>query len=155
MGKKRVIEENKEAVLKEGAKIEAKEKKSAEPQVAKKSKFGHLNFAKVYIQSTYNNTIITLTDDKGSIVIWSSAGALGFKGPKKATPFAASRVIETILEKTRNLGIREVGVFVRGVGGGREGAIRALANQGLEISFIKDVTPVPHNGCRAPKPRRV
>ncbi|OIO51294.1 MAG: 30S ribosomal protein S11 [Parcubacteria group bacterium CG1_02_44_65] len=115
----------------------------------------HLRSAKIYIQSTYNNTIITLTDPNGNIIAWSSAGAAGFKGPKKATPFAASRVIEILLGKVRSLDIREVSVFVRGVGSGRDAAVRALINYGLEISVIKDLTAMPHNGCRPRKPRRV
>ncbi len=157
MGKKRVIKKTEEELLKETETREAAEKKAARPTPSKgkKSKLGQLTQAKVYIQSTYNNTMITLTDLQGNVVAWSSAGAVGFKGPKKATPFAASRVVEALIEKVRNLGLREVTVFVRGVGSGREAAIRALVNYGLEVSSIKDVTPVPHNGCRPPKPRRV
>lgn len=157
MGKKRVIKKTEEELLKETEKREAAEKKAARPTPSKgkKSRLGQLTQAKVYIQSTYNNTMITLTDLQGNVVAWSSAGAVGFKGPKKATPFAASRVVEALIEKVRNLGLREVIVFVRGVGSGREAAIRALVNYGLEVSAIKDVTPVPHNGCRPPKPRRV
>jgi len=92
---------------------------------------------------------------RGNVIAWASSGMVGFRGPKKATPFAASRIVEVLLEKVKNMGIREVAVLVRGVGSGRDAAIRALANQGLEISSIKDITPIPHNGCRPPKPRRV
>ena len=99
--------------------------------------------------------MITLTDLSGNVLAWASAGALGFKGPKKATPFAASKVVSAILEKTRDLNIKEASIFVKGVGSGRESAVRALANHGIEISLIKDVTPIPHNGCRPKKPRRV
>ena len=99
--------------------------------------------------------MITLTDMQGRVIVWSSAGSVGFKGPKKATPFAASRVVESLIEKISGSGLREISVFVRGVGSGRDAAVRALVNQGLEISSIKDVTPVPHNGCRPRRPRRV
>jgi len=154
MGKKRIIKKSEEELLKEA---EGSDKKAAQtaPRKGKKRKIGPLNHGKVFIQSTYNNTMITLTDLSGNIVAWSSAGSVGFKGPKKATPFAASKVVETIIEKTRGLDLREVSIFVRGVGSGRDAAIRALVNHGLEISSIRDVTPIPHNGCRAKKPRRV
>ncbi|MBI2121905.1 MAG: 30S ribosomal protein S11 [Candidatus Sungbacteria bacterium] len=108
-----------------------------------------------YIQATYNNTIITITDEKGGVIAWSSAGSVGFSGTKKATPFAAARVAEFLAEKMRKAGIQELMVFVKGVGSGRDSAIRALANQGFAISRIKDITPIPHNGPRPRKPRRV
>ncbi len=157
MGKKRVIEKTEAEILKETEEREAIEKKASQKVYSqeKKGKSASLNQAKIYIQSTYNNTIITLTDINGNVIAWSSAGHLGFKGPKKATPFAASRIVDSLLEKVKNLNLSEVSVFVKGVGSGRESAIRALANQGLEISSIKDVTPIPHNGCRPRKPRRV
>ncbi len=154
MGKKRIIKKTEEELLKETEGAEKKEVK-ATPKKGKKKKLGRLNRANVYIQSTYNNTMITLTDLEGNIVAWSSAGSVGFKGPKKATPFAASKVVETLIEKARGLDLREVSIFVRGVGSGRDAAIRALVNYGLEISSIKDMTPIPHNGCRPKKPRRV
>ena len=109
----------------------------------------------VYIQATYNNTIITITDDKGNAIAWSSAGSLGFSGAKKATPFVAARVAETAIFKARKSGIHEVAVLVSGVGSGRDSAIRAVANQGLNIISIKDITPLPHNGPRPKKVRRV
>ena len=149
MGKKRVIKKTEEEILKETEVREAAERKVA------KKKVGQLEQAKIFIQSTYNNTIITLTDKQGKVITWSSSGSVGFKGPKKATSFAASRVVEVLLEKVKNLNLREVSIFVRGVGSGREAAVRTLINHGLEIDSIKDVTPVPHNGCRPPKPRRV
>lgn len=157
MGKKRVIEKTKEEILKETEAREAAERKAAQVTrvKSKKGKISQLEQAKIFIQSTYNNTIITLTDRKGNVLTWASAGSVGFKGPKKATPFAASRVVEALLEKVKNLTLKEVAVFIRGVGSGREAAVRALIGHGLEISLIKDVTPVPHNGCRPPKPRRV
>lgn len=157
MGKKKVIKKTKEELLKEAEDREAVEKKASSSIKSKgsRSKAGSLSHAFIYIQSSYNNTIVTLTDAQGNIVAWSSAGAVGFKGPKKATPFAASRVIETLIEKVKKLGVREVSIFVKGVGSGRDAAIRALVNHGLEINAIKDMTPIPHNGCRPRKPRRV
>jgi small subunit ribosomal protein S11 len=108
-----------------------------------------------YIQSTYNNTIVTLADDTGKVLAWSSAGSIGFKGTKKSTPYAASLIVKNVVEKVKKLGLKEVNVFVKGIGSGRDSAIRSLAQQGLTINAIKDVTPVPHNGCRQPKPRRI
>lgn len=110
---------------------------------------------RAYILATYNNTQITVTDENGNVAAWSSAGSLGFSGAKKATPYAASRVAETVVEKVRKSGIQEVHVFVSGVGSGRDSAVRALANHGLNIMSVKDTTPLPHNGPRPKKPRRV
>lgn len=109
----------------------------------------------VHISATFNNTIVSITDPTGGIVAWSSAGAVGFKGTKKGTPFAASSAAEKAAAKALELGVREVSVLVKGPGAGRETAIRALQGAGLEISSIKDVTPIPHNGCRPRKKRRV
>jgi len=108
-----------------------------------------------HIQSTYNNTMVCLSDMKGEIISWSSAGTIGFKGAKKATPFAAGLVAKNAVEKAKKSGIREVDVFIKGVGPGRESAARSLISNGLVINSIKDVTPIPHNGCRPPKVRRV
>jgi len=108
-----------------------------------------------HIQSTYNNTMVCLSDSKGEIISWSSAGSIGFKGAKKATPFAAGLVAKNVIDKARKSGIKEVDVFIKGVGPGREAAARALIANGLVINSIKDVTPIPHNGCRPPKVRRV
>ncbi len=108
-----------------------------------------------HIQSTFNNTIITLTDTKGEAISWSSAGQVGFKGTKKGTPFAAQLAAESAARKAMEHGLKRVDVHVKGPGSGRETAIRALGQVGLEVSLIKDVTPLPHNGCRAPKRRRV
>jgi small subunit ribosomal protein S11 len=157
MGKKRIVKKTEEELLRETEARETAERKAVQVGRAKgkKKKLGRLERARVYIQSTYNNTIITLTDLQGNVLAWASAGSVGFKGPKKATPFAASRVVKALIEKIKDVELKEVSVFVKGVGSGREAAIRALANQGLEISSIKDVTPIPHNGCRPPKPRRV
>jgi small subunit ribosomal protein S11 len=108
-----------------------------------------------HIQATYNNTIITLTDQQGNVLAWSSAGANGFKGAKKSTPYAAGIIVKNAVEKTKELGLTDVEVFVKGVGAGREAAIRSLHASGLNVSSIKDMTPIPHNGCRPKKPRRV
>ena len=108
-----------------------------------------------HIQSTFNNTIITITDVRGDALSWSSSGAIGFKGTKKGTPFAAQLAADSAARKAMEHGLRRVEVFVRGPGSGRETAIRTLQAVGLEVSVIKDVTPIPHNGCRPPKRRRV
>ena len=108
-----------------------------------------------HIQATFNNTIVTITDPAGNAVSWRSAGVLRFKGSRKSTPFAAQLVAEDACRKAMEHGVRSVGVFVKGPGTGRESALRAIANSGLRITHIKDVTPIPHNGCRPPKKRRV
>src|SRR3989339_1187660 len=102
-----------------------------------------------YIQATYNNTIVTVTDQNGNTLAWSSAGACGFRGPKKATPYAASMIVKTIADKVKETGLRELAVFVRGVGSGRDSAVRALNANGFTVTSIKDMTPLPHNGCRS------
>lgn len=108
-----------------------------------------------HIQSTFNNTIISITDTNGNSIAWSSAGALGFKGSRKSTPFAAQIAAEAVAKKAMENGMRSIEVYVKGPGSGREAAIRSLQAAGLEVSLIKDVTPIPHNGCRPPKRRRV
>lgn len=117
--------------------------------------FKEISCAKIYIYSSYNNTIITVTNEKGDVIASSSAGKVGFSGPKKATPHAAGIVVKDVWDRIKNYNIKEFQIFVKGVGTGREAAIRALAELGLNISSIKDITPIPHNGCRPPKPRRV
>lgn len=149
MGKKKVIEQTKEEAVKEA---EAVEKASAKQAAAPKQ---HWENGRIYIQATYNNTIITVTDEKGGVITWMSAGSLGFSGPKKATPFAASKVAEAIAQKIERTGPNNVEIFVRGVGSGRDSAIRSFAGKGLNITVIKDVTPIPHNGPRPAKTRRV
>ncbi len=153
MGKKRIIKQTTEELAKEGeAMMERRDKaRTDEAPVLRQA----VRRGVAHILATYNNTMITLTDEKGSVLAWSSAGALGFKGTRKATPFAAARVAEAVVEKTRKAGLEGVTVLVKGVGSGRESAIRALANQGLNITLIKDVTPIPHNGPRPKKVRRV
>lgn len=108
-----------------------------------------------YIQATYNNTIVSITDEQGNVLAWSSAGVNGFKGPKKATPYAAGVIVRNAAEKVKEMGLQTVDVFVKGVGAGREAAIRALHANGLTVGSIKDQTPIPHNGCRPKKSRRV
>ena len=108
-----------------------------------------------HIHSSFNNTIVSITDTDGNVISWGSAGGLGFKGSRKSTPFAAGEVAETAARKAMEHGLKTVEVYVKGPGSGREAAIRALQTAGLEISAIKDVTPIPHNGCRPPKKRRV
>jgi len=108
-----------------------------------------------HVQCTYNNTIVAFSDLSGKILAWSSAGSRGFKGAKKATPYAATQIVNAAAEKAAKYGLRELEVYVKGVGSGREAAIRALANNNFELITIKDVTPIPHNGCRPKKPRRV
>ncbi|MBT9315360.1 30S ribosomal protein S11 [Leptothoe spongobia] len=109
----------------------------------------------VHIQSTFNNTIVTITDTKGDAISWASAGSSGFKGAKKGTPFAAQTAADSAARRAMDQGMRQVEVMVSGPGAGRETAIRALQGAGLEITLIRDVTPIPHNGCRPPKRRRV
>jgi small subunit ribosomal protein S11 len=109
----------------------------------------------VHIHSTFNNTIITISDPQGNVVAWASAGAVGFKGSRKGTPFAAQVAAESAARKAAELGMRQVQVFVKGPGAGRESALRSLQAAGFVVSVIKDVTPIPHNGCRPPKRRRV
>jgi len=109
----------------------------------------------VYIQATFNNTIVTITDITGNAVSWASAGGLGFRGAKKSTPYAAQTTSETAAKKAMDFGLREVNVFVKGPGQGRESAIRALGTLGLKVKSIRDVTPIPHNGCRPRKTRRI
>ncbi|MEW5821345.1 MAG: 30S ribosomal protein S11 [Cyanobacteriota bacterium] len=109
----------------------------------------------VHIQSTFNNTIVTSTDMQGNVIAWASAGTVGFKGARKGTPFAAQQASETVAKKSMDQGMKTCEVRVKGPGAGRETAIRAIQAAGLEISLIKDVTPIPHNGCRPPKRRRV
>lgn len=108
-----------------------------------------------FIKATYNNTIVTLTDTSGNVLSWASAGIAGFKGPKKSTPYAAQIIARIAIEKAKEFGLTEVSAMVKGVGPGRESAVRALNANGLIVTRIKDITPIPHNGCRAKKPRRI
>jgi small subunit ribosomal protein S11 len=110
---------------------------------------------RAYIQSTFNNTIVTITDTEGGVLAWASSGTSGFKGSRKGTPFAARLAAETVAKKVQEYGMRRVDVYVKGPGSGRETAIRSLQSAGLEVSSIRDITPIPHNGCRPPRRRRI
>ena len=123
--------------------------------VAKKKIKKNVSAGADHIQSSFNNTIVTMTDTQGNVLSWASAGGLGFKGSRKNTPYAASQAAETAANAAKEHGLKSVDVYVKGPGSGREAAIRALQTAGLEINMIKDVTPIPHNGCRPPKRRRV
>ena len=151
MGKKKVVEKTGEEALKEKDNVESAITKAAVKSTGSKK----IESGKVYINASYNNTLITATDKNGGVVAWASAGSMGFSGPKKATPFAASKVIALISEKLKKLGFVNIDIVVKGVSAGRDSAIRSLANQGFNILSIKDVTPIPHNGPRPKKPRRV
>jgi small subunit ribosomal protein S11 len=124
---------------------------------AARKKRGRKNISEgvVHIHSTFNNTIVTITDYQGNVISWASAGSMGFKGSRKGTPFAAQQAADNAAKKAMDHGLRTVQIFVRGPGAGRESALRALQSAGINISLIKDVTPIPHNGCRPPKRRRV
>jgi small subunit ribosomal protein S11 len=149
MGKKRVIDKTKEVVDTEKEKIDQEMKKEV------KHKIRGFGEGRVYISCSYNNTILTLTDTQGNVLAWTTAGNIGFRGSKKSTPFVASKVAEVLTQKAQKVGIEKISIFVKGVGGGRDSAIRALAARGFDITAIKDITPIPHNGCRPRKPRRV
>lgn len=141
MGKRRVVKKGGDDSSGSGKVVRASKRK--------------LDVGTLYVQATYNNTKVSLADEKGNIVAWSSSGSLGFAGAKKGTPFAAAKVGETVGERAVAMGVRETSVVVKGVGAGRESAIRAFAGKGIGLSTISDVTPVPHNGPRPPRPRRV
>jgi small subunit ribosomal protein S11 len=151
MGKKKVTTQSSDdTAKKEGAAAAAPVAKSAS---AKKSH--RVQEGKVFINATYNNTVVTVTDVKGNVIAWASAGSLGFAGPKKSTPFASSKVIAAITEKVQATGPKDISIIVKGIGSGRDSAIRSLINNGFNVLSIKDATPVPHNGPRPVKVRRV
>ncbi len=129
-------------------------KNVAKKTVARRNR-KNIDKGQAHIHSSFNNTIVTITDTNGNTISWGSAGGLGFKGSRKSTPFAAGEVAETAAKAAMEHGLKTVEVYVKGPGAGREAAIRSLQSAGLEISSIKDVTPIPHNGCRPPKRRRV
>ncbi|MES2202941.1 MAG: 30S ribosomal protein S11 [Patescibacteria group bacterium] len=141
MGKKRIVKKGGDA----GA------AGSSTPRQSKRK----LDSGILYVEATYNNTKVSLADSKGNIVTWSTSGSLGFAGAKKGTPFAAAKVGELVGDRAAAMGVKDVAVEVRGVGAGRESSIRAFATKGINVNSIKDTTPVPHNGPRPPKPRRV
>ncbi|MFH1457532.1 MAG: 30S ribosomal protein S11 [Patescibacteria group bacterium] len=128
--------------------VKGKKKKKKEP-------FLRGGRGQVHVSSSYNNTIVSISDLNGAVLTWASAGKCGFKGPKKATPYAAGVIVKSLIDKIKDLGIKEVDVFLKGVGTGREAVVRALGANGMQVISIKDVTPIPHGGCRAKKPRRM
>jgi|SRR3989338_4934454 len=150
MGKKHVTEQNQEEVIKESEKVDQAMKKEAKVKASTRIAEG-----RVYVSSSYNNTIVTLTDSRGNVLASKSAGAVGFKGTKKSTSFAASRVAEAIANICKKLGMEKLEVYIKGIGAGRESALRTLVGQGLNVVTIKDVTPIPHNGVKAKKVRRI
>ncbi len=152
MGKKTVKTQEGDSAVKATKPIEGAVVKAAS---AAKRKSKHVQEGKVYVNATYNNTVVTVTDTTGNVLAWASAGSLGFSGPKKATPFASSKVIAAITEKIQASGPKDISVIVKGIGSGRDSAIRSLINNGFNILSIKDATPIPHNGPRPAKIRRV
>ncbi|HNY97658.1 MAG TPA: 30S ribosomal protein S11 [Candidatus Pacearchaeota archaeon] len=149
MGKKRVIAKNEEAAINEQEKVEKKIRGNISNASSRNDE------GIVYIFCSYNNTIATLTDARGNALYWTSAGNLGFGGTRKGTPFAATKVGDTIVEAAKKRGITRLSIKLRGIGSGRDSAIRAITSKDLDIVSIEDVTSVPHNGCRSKKPRRV
>jgi len=146
MGKKKIIQKSGSPEIKTATAVPSK------PTVGSKNRIEN---GRIYVQASYNNTIITVTDDKGNVITWLSAGSLGFSGSKKSTPFAAGKVAEAIFEKIAKSGPFNVEIFVRGVGSGRDASVRSFLSKGLNIKSIRDTTPIPHNGPRPRKVRRV
>lgn len=148
MGKKRIVK------TEETAKPEKTETGEVKTEAVRKTKGKRFESGVLYVESTYNNTKLTLTDDKGNTLAWATSGGLGFKGAKKGTPFAAAKVGETLALKAQSLGLKDVRVIIKGVGSGRESSVRGFISKGIGIISISDMTPVPHNGPKPPKPRR-
>ncbi len=149
MGKKRVIKKSQEELIAEKEKIDRKLRKEVSVSSSQSLKKG-----KIFISSSYNNTLISLADANGNILFWRSAGSIGFKGTKKGTSFAGSKVAEAIVDACQKMRMNKVDVFIKGIGGGRDAALKTLSNKGVDILSIADVTPLPHNGCRVRKIRR-
>ncbi|MGC8881020.1 MAG: 30S ribosomal protein S11 [Minisyncoccia bacterium] len=147
MGKKRIVTKGGEDVSQISEKISTVSQKGPAHKAIEKGR--------IYIRASYNNTQMIFTDNNGNVICWASSGALGFKGPKKATPYAASKVAEVLLQKIEKLGVKSVDVYIEGVGGGRQSALYTLGTKGLNIDLIKDITPVPHNGPKPVNVRRV
>ncbi len=150
MGKKKIGTQTEAEAIGQAAAIEGAVVAASTKGVSKKFDKGN-----VYVKASYNNTIISVTDDKGNLVAWSTAGSLGFRGPKKATPFAASKVVAALSEKLRKAGLQKVSIYLNGIGGGRDSSVRSFVNQGFEVLSIHDVTPIPHNGPKPKKVRRI
>ncbi len=152
MGKKRVISENKTDA--QGVSVKASES----PEKSKKGGgTANLTSARFYVAASYNNTRVSVVDSGGNLLAWSSAGSMGFKGPKKSTPYAASKVVDNVFEKLGGIeaGKFSISIYVQGIGSGRDAAVRAIAGRGFNIATLRDITPIPHNGCRPRKARRV
>ncbi len=147
-------EQQKNKTADKAASVQEK-KRVSKAKARKKVKVVSVPLAHVYIQATYNNTLITVTDPNGNALGWSSAGHLGFKGPKKSTPYAAGLVVKDLAERLAHFNIKDINVFVKGIGSGRDGALRGLYAHGFSALTIKDITPIPHNGCRPCKVRRI
>src|SRR3989344_636863 len=150
MGKKKIAKVEEKVEGKVTGEVTAADSSAQLPKVSKK----HVDSGILYVESTYNNTKLTLTDSKNNTIAWSSSGSLGFRGAKKGTPFAAAKVGETLALKAQTVGVKEVKVVVKGVGSGRESAIRGFISKGINLTTIQDKTAVPHNGPKPPKPRR-
>jgi len=151
MGKKHIITANQEELMKEQEKVEQKAGKEAQV----KSSATGIREGKIHVSSSYNNTMVTLTSSRGQVLAWKSAGSVGFKGTKKATSFAASKVAEAIANICKKMAIEKIEILVKGIGAGRESVVRTLVAQGINVVSIRDITPIPHNGCRPKKTRRV
>lgn len=149
------IQQNIEPTVKDAPKTEAIVENAPKIKSKKKKAKAKFTKGKIFINSTYNNTIISVTDMAGNVLLWSSSGKIGFKGSKKSTPYAGQRTMEDVLSKLKERGLSEVDIFIKGIGSGRESAVRALQGSGLAILTIKDQTPIPHGGVRPKKPRRV
>ncbi len=143
------------AVTEEAPKTEASVEVATKIKSKKKKSKAKITKGKIFINSTYNNTIVSVTDLTGNVILWSSAGKIGFKGSKKSTPYAGQKTMEDTLARLKERGLTEVDVFIKGIGSGRESAVRALQGSGLNVISIKDQTPIPHGGIRPKKPRRV
>ena len=150
MGKKRVIAKTEEELIKETEQVEKALRKEIREKPLSKVRRG-----KIYIKSSYNNTILSLVDERGDVLAQRSAGSIGFKGTKKGTAYAALQTTKAVIEVLKKLNLKDIEVYVKGIGSGRNAALRVLAAEGLNLLLIKDITPIPHNGCRPKKPRRV
>ena len=148
-------EEKKDIKATDSSEQKPVEEASAKIKSKKKKTKAKLTKGKIYINSTYNNTIVSVTDLTGNVLVWGSAGKIGFKGSKKSTPYAGQKTMEDVLSRAKERGLNEVDVFIKGIGSGRESAVRAIQGSGLNVLTIKDQTPIPHGGVRPKKPRRV
>ena len=155
MGKKKITRQTTEEILQEKEALEAKTESVLQRGRENRQRSGVFPRGIAHVHASYNNTIILVTDEGGNALAWASSGTLGFRGPKKATPYAATRVAEAIAARTAKSGLRDIDIRVKGIGAGRDAAVRGLASAGFNILSVKDVTPIPHGGVRSPRPRRV